>query len=376
MNRPLHIALLARAGSTHTFRWANALAERGAGVHLFSFDEPRELDPRVMWELLPGRPPRGYFLAAGRLRRRLHELRPDLLHAHYASGYGLLARLCRYRPLVTSVWGSDVYHFPTISPLHRAVLCGNLRAADWVCSTSRVMAERVRELAADVHRISITPFGVDLARFTPGPRKPTGGALTITITKPLYAEYGHKLLLRGFAQVQRRLHAEGRRDLADSLRLRIIGEGPYRAALVRLVEELGIAPAVAFMGRLPYDQIPEELAYGDIFAAPTLCRESFGVAVVEAMACELPVLVSDADGFREVVDHNRTGLITPRGDQAALTAALDRLVRDGDLRRRLGNAGRRVAAAHYDWRENVDRMLRVYRQALRRCGRVVPRRAA
>ncbi len=67
---------------------------------------------------------------------------PHLLHAHYATGYGLLARLSGFRPLLTSIWGTDVYDFPAISPLHRWLLRGNLAAATAIASTSQCMARQ------------------------------------------------------------------------------------------------------------------------------------------------------------------------------------------------------------------------------------------
>jgi len=99
----------------------------------------------------------GYLTNAALLRRRVQELEPDLVHAHYVSGYGTLATLLAPHPLVLSVWGSDIYEFPSTSPLHAWLIRRNLRKADLILSTSQAMAHRTRCFTNQ--EIRITPFG-------------------------------------------------------------------------------------------------------------------------------------------------------------------------------------------------------------------------
>jgi glycosyltransferase involved in cell wall biosynthesis len=101
----------------------------------------------------------------------------------------------------------------------------------------------------------------------------------------------------------------------------------------------------------------------DIFVALSR-EESFGVAAIEAAACEKPVVVSDAEGLAEVTRHEETGLIVPRDHAAAAADALTRLVRDEALRTRLGRAGRARVLQHYTWDRSLDRMIEVYRAVL------------
>ena len=91
---------------------------------------------------------------------------------------------------------------------------------------------------------------------------------------------------------------------------------------------------------------------------------TFGVAVIEAGACALPVVVSDAGGLPEVVRDGETGLVVPREDVPALQAALKRLVLDEALRRRIGRAGREHVAREYAWEVCVDRMMACYEATL------------
>jgi glycosyltransferase involved in cell wall biosynthesis len=115
---------------------------------------------------------------------------------------------------------------------------------------------------------------------------------------------------------------------------------------------------VRFAGPVPHAEVPHWLHQMDIYvAASRLDSESFGVAVLEASACALPVVVSDVGGLPEVVAHGVTGLVVPRDDPAALSAAVERLVADADLRRAFGEAGRVRVQQQYEWTHSVDEML-------------------
>jgi len=346
----MKLVLLAPARVIHTQRWAQALAARGVDVVLATQhpDAAWPVPAGVRVVALPFRGAAGYFGNVPALRRLLRAERPDLLNAHYASGYGTTAALAGFRPWLMSVWGSDVYDFPCEGPLQGWWLRRNLRRADAIASTSRAMAQQVRRLLPGCGDIAITPFGVDTERFTPRPQAHEG--LVIGTVKTLAPKYGIDVLLRAMAL----LLAQGRAGLA----LHIVGGGPQQQALQALAAELGIAAQVRFVGAVPHADVPQWLNRFDIYvAASRLDSESFGVAVLEASACGLPVVVSDAGGLPEVVDHGRTGLVVPRDDPAALAAALARLLQAPEERQRLGDAGRQHVLQHYAWQASVDHML-------------------
>ena len=116
----MKVLLLGGANSIHTLRWANGLAGKGVEVHLASIHPLQdELDSAVKFYRLPYSSPAGYVLAAPCLKRLLKKIKPDLMNAHYATGYGLLARLSGFKPTLLSVWGSDVYEFPKKSLIHK-----------------------------------------------------------------------------------------------------------------------------------------------------------------------------------------------------------------------------------------------------------------
>jgi len=364
----MKVLLLGAGSAIHTERWANGLVQAGVQVICVSQHDflPGGWDERVERVRLDKSGNSGYFLNAPAVRRLFVARGCELLNAHYASGYGVLATLAGVRPRLVSVWGSDVYDFPRTSPVHRAMLRRVLTSADALASTSVAMAGQVERLLGTAKRaVAITPFGVDLDAFAPRTASTThaAAALVIGTVKTLAPKYGIDTLLRAFARLAPR--HDGR-----ALRLRIVGDGPDRAALQALAVQLGIDARCEFVGAVAHADVPAELSGFDIFvAASRLDSESFGVAVIEASACALPVVVTRVGGLPEVVSENETGLIVERDDVAALAAALQRLLDDAGLRQRLGRNGPAWVAQRYEWRACVERMLQTYRDMLASAGR-------
>ena len=148
----MNLLLFGHASSSHTYKWVRSVADGVNRILVLSLVAPRpglfEALPNVSVEVLEQEVRKGvsplskikYLRVLSEIRDRIRSFRPDVLHAHYASSYGLLGALTGFHPYVISVWGSDVYDFPRKSPLHRLVLRYSLSRADRILSTSRAMA--------------------------------------------------------------------------------------------------------------------------------------------------------------------------------------------------------------------------------------------
>ncbi|MEO1005676.1 MAG: glycosyltransferase [Cyanobacteria bacterium J06638_38] len=358
----MKVAFLAGQNSIHTVRWANAMVERVSELHLLTMHQPSDpIDSRVKIYDLPHKAPHGYFFNQKYVQKLLAKIQPDLLHVHYASGYGTLGRLSQYHPLLLSVWGSDVYDFPATSFLHRALVAANIRQADWVASTSEVMARQTKSLCEDITHLSITPFGIDTAKFRPEPQQDPN-YITIGTVKKLAPKYGIDILIQAFAQAREKAIAQSP-NLAEKLRLIIVGDGEQRKELAALAKQLHVDHVTKFVGAVPHEQVPSYLNQMDIYvAASRLDSESFGVAVLEASACGLPVVVSDAGGLPEVVQDGVTGYIAPKENPAATAEAIVKLIHSPDTRQQFGKAGHVLVLDHYVWQENVELMHDIYKQ--------------
>jgi glycosyltransferase involved in cell wall biosynthesis len=349
--------LLANAARPHTVKWAEHFSRNGWRVFVLSFEAGQISDPNVS---VAGLTPFGggarYILAAPRVRTLLGRIRPDIVHAHYATGYGLLGSLAAPSPYVLSVWGSDIYEYPRRSPVHAQLLRFNLGRADYICSTSQAMARETQRYTTKPG--TVTPYGVDCEAYAPKPGGEVGELrpLVVGTVKTLDHPYGVESLIRAFASVAEQYTA---RDV----RLVIAGDGPLRDSLEDLARDLGRSGRVDFLGQIPQETVPAVLRSFDIFAALSL-RESFGVAVLEASACGIPVVASNVDGLPEVVEDGVTGFLVPPADPSAAAAMLQRLLSDRKLRAEMGAAGRSFVLDRYEWERTARTMDDLYDAAL------------
>ncbi|MFY0523473.1 glycosyltransferase family 4 protein [Archangium gephyra] len=193
---------------------------------------------------------------------------------------------------------------------------------------------RVKEghrLGLPLHRSRTIFNGVDTQRFVPRTR-PGGRVELITIANLVKSKGVHHLL-RALGRLR-----------SPMVRLRVVGDGPELQSLRELAVALGIQHQTEFLGLR--NDVHELLGSSDICIQPTLL-EAFGLTIAEAMACGCAVVASRVGGIPEVIQHGGTGLLVEPGDEAALAGALDRLVRDPELRRQLGASARQHAREHF-----------------------------
>lgn len=227
--------------------------------------------------------------------------------------------------------------------------------ADAVIAVSPSSARFLRERYGRVGHVHVIPNGL-----APGPRpeRPAGtdaggadaGPARVICAGSVIDQKGHDVLVQAAALASGRWEAE------------VFGEGPDRARLARAAAESGLP--VRFPGWAP--SLAEALARADVACVPSRW-ESFGYAALEAMRAGLPVVASDVDGLRELVQDGVSGLLVAPEDAPGLAAALDRLAGDPELRAALGGAGRRRSLQFTSARMTAE-TLAVYRAALRRRG--------
>jgi phosphatidylinositol alpha-mannosyltransferase len=199
----------------------------------------------------------------------------------------------------------------------------------------------------------IIPNGVDTGLFTPDaphPGKAFTGAPTILYVGRFDPRNGLPALIDAFRLIRAR---------RDDVQLVVVGDGPSRERYWRLAEG---CPGITFAGRVE-ENLAGYYAASTVYACPAL-RGSFGITLLEAMACGTPMVCYDTPGFRNVVRHGREGLLTPPGDVPALASALGRVLDDGALAGRLAAAGRDHALT-FDWSRIGDAVLGVYARLVR-----------
>jgi len=360
----MKILLLSDPNSSHTIKWAKSLADHDLNILIFGlshfnvnyYDSYKNINVISLKQHIAGNegtPSKlKYLKALPIVKSLIKEFKPDIVHAHYATSYGLLGTLSGFHPYMLSVWGSDVFSFPKISFLHRFILKYNLRKADKILSTSHAMANETKLYTNK--DIEVTPFGIDLEQFRPKVVDSIfdDNDIVIGTIKTLEKIYGIEYLIRAFKIVHNKYQSL-------SLKLLIVGSGNLEEELKLLVRELDIERQTVFIGKVAYNEVSKYHNMLSVYVSISI-SESFGVAVIEASACCKPVIVSNVGGLPEVVENEVTGLIVPPCNPEETAEAIEKLIFDEKLKDSFGKAGRERVKKLYNWDDNVKQMLEIY----------------
>lgn len=358
----MRILFIGSQKSNHSKKWVNNLVARGHEVLLVyqheASDSSVEFDSRVKTHMLKHGGYKSYILNVPELRKIYKEYQPDVVNVHYMSGYGLMATLAGARPLVLNCYGSDIFVAPKKSKVVRWIVKKLLNGADAVAATSKAMAAEAKRIMNNPKKeVTVTPFGVDINLFKKDEGRNYSERPIIGIIKYLKPEYNIPLLIKAFALVK------GKAKVKPLLH--IYGSGPLKDEFVRLTKELGIFDDVTFFDTIPNQEVPKALNTMDVFVNSSNV-ESFGVNIVEAMACELPVVATPCPGPKEVIDNRVTGVVLNDWNHEELAEELIKLVENPELRKRYGKAGREKVLREYDWSKNVETLINVYHQVAKK----------
>lgn len=329
----MKICFLSDINSVHTQKWIDYFSDKGHEVYVISLTDGKygsaevysmSVDSKVAKNSTIGKIQ--YFKKFTEVKRIIKKIKPDIINAHYASSYGLLGALAKFHPFVLSVWGSDIYDFPKKSVFHKKLIQFNLRKADYIFSTGSQMKKEIQKYTNK--EILLTPFGINTKVFSG--EKIQHDGIIIGISKSLEFIYGIDLLIKSFGILCKKY---------DNIFLEIAGEGTEKDNLKNLCEELEISDKVSFLGFLGREDIVKFYNKLDIAVFPSR-QESFGVAALEAQASRIPVIASDAPGFKDTVIDEKTGFIFRNKSVDELTEKIEQLIRDKELRILMGNEGR------------------------------------
>jgi glycogen(starch) synthase len=278
----------------------------------------------------------------------IQECRPEAVVAFFALPAGLLARHLRKRyglPYLVSLRGGDVPGFlpEAYGRLHRlaAPLLRRVGAeAACLVANSPGLAQLAREFWRERRdSMSFIPNGVDPQSFFPGPPRPAAPPLKVVTAGRLTPQKGVDRLLEALAQLPPR-------DRAASL-LTVIGDGPHRGRLAEQARHLGVSERVRFTGWLSREEIRTQFQGSHLFALLSRA-EGMSNALLEAMACGLPVIATAAFGSTELVQPEHNGFLVPMEDRLAVAGYWRQLLQTPELLASLGQNSLNLARS-FSW---------------------------
>ena len=306
------------------------------------------------------------FFASAMAYTTLRTIRHEqikLLHAHWIIPQGLVGVVAKYRchvPLVTTLHGADAFTL-------RGKLAGALKRFIVVHSDAWTTNTPATSLAIDptptTPQAHVIPMGVDIELFSSG--DPAALRAQLSAQQFLLLFVGRLVEKKGCNDLLKAL-ALLPRALLDRTTLWIVGDGDQRSQLEQAAKDLRLAQKVRFWGALSNHRLPEFYAAADLFIAPSIeaasgDTEGQGVVILEAFAGRVCVLATRVGGIDSVVQDHRTGMLVPPNRPPDLAIAIEKLLNDSDLRKRLVDNAFKTVQERYSWKRVADEFARLYR---------------
>ncbi|WP_212785290.1 glycosyltransferase [Ferrigenium kumadai] len=282
------------------------------------------------------------------LLRILRHRRIDVIHAHWIIPQGLTVAISglftkNMPPWICTSHGGDLLGLNgwLLSPIKRWVI----RCSSLLTVVSKAVADCALSQGVEPERLHTISMGVDTRKlFAPSPATRRTDNEILFVGR-LVEKKGCAHLLDAMPIILERY---------PDMRLSIVGDGPVENALKQQAARLGIAHAVTFLGSLNNSEISELYRRATVFVAPSIVtaqgdQEGLGLVLVEALACECPVVASDLPAIRDVIVHGTSGWLVPQKNPRAIAGAVVELLAEPGLRRQLAAKGRDYVSRNFDW---------------------------
>jgi len=290
-------------------------------------------------------------------KRRFHILHT---HGYYASTFGRISALLAGVPIILTHVHSTYFNYNKrnlwvekfLSYFTDKVICVSKAVQSFVTGMEKIREEKTcaiyngvdlsfSDIAADEFFRIRSNLGIDDHEIV---------LIVVASLKPLK---GHLFLFNALRNVSKHF---------PNFRLLVVGDGPQQEELKTQAEKLGIASRIIFTG--VRDDVSRLLCISDIFVLPSIEREGLGLAIIEAMASGLPVVSSVVGGIPEVVENGHSGLLVAPNNEGALTEALETLIRDENLRKRMGAIGKEIYVRKFTHRKMMNDIETLYSDLL------------
>ncbi len=361
----MRIAYLSQGNSVYDRRFLEKMVERGHEPHFISYHPRQPVEVEGV---------RNYFYdyytmhrfkhlvmlqTAWHLRKLFGIIKPDVLHTGWVQDHGFLGALSGFHPTLSMPWGSDVLIRPYDSTLAMWRARFTLRRADMItCDAQSVKDQIIKLSGCPSNKIVVFPWGIDLKTFRPECSGEVRKRLGWDHKKVLICTRNFDIRVHG---VEYLIHAvpavfERRPDV----RVILVGTGPLEHEYRELVSELGLDDVVHFAGWLNEIQMAEHLKAADVYVSTSL-SDGTSASLLEAMACGLPVVVTDVPSYFEWIEHGVNGYIVPRKDETRLAEALVKLLESPQPQKEMGERNLQVARERADWDKNFNILEDVYK---------------
>jgi glycosyltransferase involved in cell wall biosynthesis len=359
----MKLCFLASADSTHSFRWIKYFADKGHEIHWISLQKNEFGDLKnVKFYLLKQYPTKflDIIFNAIPVKKLIKEIKPDILHAHYAGVNGVLGTLSGFHPFVLTVWGSDIL-ITGKNFLAKPLIKFALKKADLITCDADCLKEAMIKLGAEPEKIKIIYFGVDTEKFSPGPKdeeliRKLGieNCPVVISLRNLEPIYDVETLIRAIPLVLKKI---------PDAKFIIAGKGSEEEKLKNLAKELKITESTRFVGWINHENLPDFLKIGDVYVSTSL-SDSTSVSLLEAMATGLVSVVTDVGENRKILKNGENGFLIPVKKSRILAEKIIFLLKDKEFRDRIKEINMKLIQDQFNYYKEMEKMENLYKQLI------------
>jgi len=349
--------------SIHLKRWMKYFIDKGHEVHVIT-PEPAEIEGASFPYKIPIIARVFHFLheryETKKRRKLLEEIKPDVLDAHYLTSYGIPASRLQFHPFIITIWGSDVLLAPKrFGEKHVNLMKKALGEAEVILCFGAKPREGVIKLGIEPEKVKAAPLGIDMRKFYPQPKDEklrssleVSDSFTVISIRNFEPVYDVETLIKAIPSVL---------SQAPDTRFVIAGEGSQRGYLEGLAKSLGIWESTRFVGWIPHNELPKYLASADIYVSTSL-SDGASISLIEALACGLAIVTTDAGDAKRWVSDSENGFVIPVKSPELLAERIVCLLRDEDLRENARKANRKLVEEKASYEKEMSRVEKIYEE--------------
>lgn len=356
----MKICFIASANSIHSFKWIKYFKERGHEICWISIEknEFSELE-NIKFYLLKNFKIKilNVIFNINSLKKIIKKFEPDILHAHYAGVNGLLAALSGFHPFILTAWGSDIL-IAGKSKMKKPLIKFALNRADLITCDAEHMEKAIIKLGVNSSKIKIIYFGIDTKKFSPGPKDENliqklniQNCPTIISLRSLEPIYDLETLIKAIPLVLKEF---------PEAKFIVAGRGSEEEKLKSLAKNLKILESIRFVGWIPNEVLHQYLNSSDIYVSTSLSDAGISSSTAEAMACGLPVVITNTGENEKWVKDGENGYLITIKNPELLANKITTLIKDKDLRREFGRKSRELIEEKNNYLKEMAKMEKLY----------------
>jgi glycosyltransferase involved in cell wall biosynthesis len=343
-------------------KWVSWFVKRGHDVY-FITDSLAKIDGVKIYPIYGGKRNSilNFIKKIKQTRIIVKKIKPDILHAHNAFGYGTFGAFAKFHPLVISPWGSDILIEAQNSFLTRLVVKYALKKADLITCDGENTIEKMKEMGINPKKIHKIYHGIDPEQFSPS-RKDyklkdklgIGNSPVILSTRNLDKIYDVETLVKSIPSITKKF-PNAKILIAGELAHPEKMEFDYLDHLKDIAKNLNVIDNVKFVGVIPHDDLANYLTMADVYVSTSLSDGGIALSTLEAMSCESAMVVTDVANNSKWIKDGENGFLIPVKSPDKLAEKVNYLLEHKDVGRKFGETSRNLVKEKQNYEKEMEK---------------------